>query len=171
MNINDVVTDTARLIERLIIGSIGLQLRLDPQLGHIVADVVQIQQVLVNLAVNASDAMPNGGQLAIETRNVSVGHEELMSHPQMPPGHYVLLLVSDTGIGMDDAILVQIFEPFFTTKAGHGTGLGLSTVYSIVKQSGGFIWPYSEIGRGSTFKIYFPRVVGSHVVGNTCTVP
>ena len=158
MNINDVVTDTARLIERLIASNIGLQLRLDPQLGPIVADAVQIQQVLVNLAVNASDAMPSGGLLAFETRNVSVGHEELTSHSQMPPGHYVLLLVSDTGVGMDAAILAQIFEPFFTTKAGNGTGLGLSTVYSIVKQSGGFIWAQSEIGRGSTFKIYLPRI-------------
>jgi two-component system cell cycle sensor histidine kinase/response regulator CckA len=171
ININEVVTDTVRLIELIIIGNIGLQLRRDPQLGHIVADAGQIQQVLVNLAVNARDAMPDGGELVIETRNVSIGHEELTSHPQMHPGHYVLLVISDTGIGMDAGVIAQIFEPFFTTKGGDGTGLGLSTVYGIVKQSGGFIWPYSEVGRGSTFKIYFPRVDDSHVVANMCTVP
>jgi signal transduction histidine kinase len=158
LTLNAVVTDTARLIERLLKANVELQLQLEPQLGHVVADPVQVQQVLVNLAVNARDAMPDGGRLAIETRNVSIDHEDVTSRPQMPPGHYVLLLVSDTGIGMDEATLAHLFEPFFTTKGCHGTGLGLSTVYGIVKQSGGFIWASSAVGRGSTFRIYFPRV-------------
>ncbi len=164
MNVNEVVADTRRLIERLIKGGIDLQVRSEPQLGHVVADGLQLQQVLVNLAVNARDAMPHGGRLAIETRNVSMEHEDLVLNPQMPPGHYVLLDVADTGVGMDKDTLARIFEPFFTTKAvGKGTGLGLSTVYGIVKQSGGFIWAYSEPGLGTTFKIYLPRVATTEI--------
>ena len=159
LNLNDVLASTQRILTRLIGNEIDLLVRTEPALGHTMADAVQLQQVVVNLAINARDAMPDGGRMIIQTRNVTLGFEDVRQHPQMSPGPYVVLVVSDTGAGMDKATLARIFEPFFTTKqAGKGTGLGLSTVYGIVKQCGGFIWAYSEPGLGAAFHVYLPRV-------------
>jgi len=159
ISLNRVVTDTKRILELLMGKDIELQMPLDPALGYIRGDAVQLQQVIINLAINARDAMPDGGRLVIETREVSLGYEDEPRHPQMVPGHYVMLTVSDTGEGMDEATMARIFEPFFTTKpTGRGTGLGLSSVLATVEQCGGFIWPYSEPGRGASFHLYFPRV-------------
>ena len=127
------------MLSRLLSEPVQLVTVLDPQLGHVEADPSQLNQLLVNLAVNARDAMPRGGRLTIETHNVNIDDEEAQRHPSFRPGSYVMLAVSDTGIGIDNDVLPHIFEPFFTTKEhGKGTGLGLSTVYGIVKQSGGW---------------------------------
>jgi len=157
LNLNDLVRSTRRMLDRLIGDTIGIALHLEPDLRAIYADAGQIEQVLMNLVVNARDAMEAGGRLEIETRNATVDEEHAASHPAFTPGEYVVLAVADTGIGMDGETLSRVFDPFFTTKpTGEGTGLGLSTVYGIVKQSGGFIWAYSEPGIGTTFRLYFP---------------
>jgi two-component system, cell cycle sensor histidine kinase and response regulator CckA len=159
ISLNSVVEEMGKLLPRLIGEDIELILRPDQQLGTIRADASQMEQVIMNLAVNSRDAMPTGGKLLIGTRNCDLDHSYTASHPLMKPGSYVLLDVTDTGTGMDEETQAHIFEPFFTTKEkGKGTGLGLATVYGIVKQSGGFIWVYSEPGKGTSFKIYLPRV-------------
>lgn len=159
MNLNEVVNDMGRLLPRLIGEDIDLIIRTSEDLGAIRADASQMEQVIMNLVVNARDAMPEGGKLIIETSNAELDSLYSDRHPIVRQGRYVLLSVSDTGTGMSAETQAHIFEPFFTTKAqGKGTGLGLATVYGVVKQSGGFIWVYSELGQGTTFKIYIPRV-------------
>ena len=160
LNLNAIISDMAQLLLRLIGEDVELQTKLDSQLHAIRGDQGQIEQVIMNLAVNSRDAMPQGGKLMIETRNTTVDDDELQRRTPMTPGDYILLIISDTGVGMDTETQAHIFEPFFTTKAqGKGTGLGLATVYGVVKQSGGYIWVYSEPGVGATFKVYLPRVL------------
>jgi two-component system cell cycle sensor histidine kinase/response regulator CckA len=159
MSLNHVVEEMGRLLPRLIGEDVELVIRRAEDLGAIRADASQMEQVIMNLAVNARDAMPNGGRLLIETSNAELDSTYSTMHPIVRQGRYILLAVSDSGSGMDTETQAHIFEPFFTTKPqGKGTGLGLSTVYGVVKQSGGFIWVYSEVGRGTCFKIYLPRV-------------
>jgi signal transduction histidine kinase/DNA-binding response OmpR family regulator len=159
INLNHVITDTNKMLGRLIGEDIEVGLFLKPDLWKVTADPGQIDQVLMNLAVNARDAMPQGGKLTIKTANVEMDPEIADEYASVQGGSHVLLTVSDTGSGMDEATQQRIFDPFFTTKEiGKGTGLGLSTVYGIVKQSGGFISAQSEVGKGTTFNIYLPRV-------------
>src|SRR5262249_18731013 len=155
LDLNRVLDNMKSMLQRLIGEDIELVFRFHHDLGQVKADPGQIEQVMMNLSINARDAMPAGGSLFIETTNFRL--EEQFA--QQPPGDYVQMTVSDTGHGMDEATLSRIFEPFFTTKErARGTGLGLSTVYGIVKQSGGYIWASSEKNQGTVFKIYFPRV-------------
>jgi CheY-like chemotaxis protein len=153
------VRNTERILRRLIGENIELHVVLDPDVGLIRADPTQLDQVILNLAVNARDAMPTGGRLQVSTAQVSVGSGSALARVDVPPGRYALLEVADSGSGIEPAILGKIWEPFFTTKAvGKGTGLGLATVYGIVSQSGGHIVVRSTPGEGTTFGVYFPRV-------------
>lgn len=159
LDLNDVVKDMHKMLTRLIGENIKLATRLETDLGNVKADPCRVEQIIVNLVVNARDAMPRGGRVTIETANVVLDVQTASKHVSIKPGEYVMLTVSDTGIGMDQETQARIFEPFFTTKeVGKGTGLGLSTVYGIVKQSGGNIWVYSEQGLGTVFKVYLPRI-------------
>ncbi len=162
IDLNSLITKLGKMLRRLIGEDIDLITELDSNLGHIKADPGQVEQVIMNLVVNARDAMPDGGRIIIETQGLYLDESYHQQHPQVTPGDYVLLAVSDTGHGMDEETRNHIFEPFYTTKGvGEGTGLGLSTVYGIVKQSGGFIWVYSEPEQGTTFKIYLPRLTAT----------
>jgi two-component system cell cycle sensor histidine kinase/response regulator CckA len=159
MDLNKIVVETEKLLGRLIGEDIEFFTSLEPELGRVQVDPIQIEQVLVNLVLNARDAMPQGGKLTIETCNMDVEEGSRCSGGIAPAGKYVVLAVTDSGCGMDEETQSRIFEPFYTTKElGKGTGLGLATVYGIVKQSGGFIWVYSEVGQGTTLKVYLPRV-------------
>ncbi|NOT08611.1 MAG: PAS domain S-box protein, partial [Gemmatimonadales bacterium] len=159
LNLNAIVSDTEKILRRLIGEDVVFVTNLDRTVGGVKADPGQVEQVLMNLVVNARDAMPMGGRLTIETQVVHLDESYCRRVPDLDPGDYVLLAVSDTGCGMDDATQAKIFEPFFTTKGqGKGTGLGLATVHGIVKQSRGHVAVYSEVGQGSTFKVYLPQV-------------
>jgi two-component system, cell cycle sensor histidine kinase and response regulator CckA len=165
LNLNTLASDMEKMLPQLLGEDIEVSLLLDPELGNVKADQSQIEQVIMNLAVNARDAMPMGGKLKIETSNVELDQTYVRSHPGSKLGSFVLLAVTDTGTGMDPATLTHIFEPFFTTKElGKGTGLGLATVYGIVKQSNGYIGLESVVGKGTSFQIYLPRHAGQPVV-------
>jgi PAS domain S-box-containing protein len=159
ISVNQVVRGVQNMLARLVGEDVMLKTVLPPEAGNILADPVQIEQVMMNLAANARDAMPDGGTLTMESANCVFDAASAQMHPEVAAGEYVMLAVSDTGQGMDRTTLSRVFEPFFTTKEmGKGTGLGLATVYGIVKQSGGYIFSYSEKGMGTTFRLYFPRV-------------
>jgi two-component system cell cycle sensor histidine kinase/response regulator CckA len=159
LDLNVLVADADRILGRLIGESIRLVVRMAPDLGCVMADPGQIERVILNLALNARDAMPHGGTLSLETANADLRQEYIAGHPMVVPGPYVMLAISDSGVGMSLETQSRIFDPFFTTKGpSGGTGLGLATVYGIVKQSGGYVWVYSEPGKGTTFRIYLPRV-------------
>jgi PAS domain S-box-containing protein len=164
IDLNEIVSGMRTLLERVLGEDVDLSMDLDPSLGHVTADPGQIEQVILNMAVNARDAMPEGGPLTLETRHVEVVPTYARQKVELAPGPYEVLSISDGGVGMDAATVARIFEPFFTTKpVGKGTGLGLATAYGIVKQSGGHITVYSEPGSGSTFRIYLPRTEASEL--------
>ncbi len=161
INLGDLVAGMEEMLKRLLGEDVSVHVRRAADLWSVRADQGRIEQVVMNLSVNARDAMPQGGDLCIETSNIVLNEDYSREHIAVKKGHYVLLTVSDTGSGMDAEVQQRLFEPFFTTKEkGKGTGLGLSTAYGIVKQSEGYIFCYSEIGKGSTFKIYLPRAAG-----------
>ena len=160
LNLNQIITSMSGVLGHLMGGEM-VDVNIVPAAGLqlVKADAGQIEQVIMNLAMNARDAMPNGGKLTLETANVSLDQEYVSRYPELKPGDYVMLAITDTGTGMSEQVKARVFEPFFTTKdVGQGTGLGLSTCYGIIKQSGGHISVYSEPGRGTTFKIYLPQV-------------
>jgi len=167
LDLNDLVSDMAKMLPRLIGEDITVSTDLDPAIGKVKADQGQMEQVVMNLAVNARDAMPSGGTMTIKTANVNLDETYAREHAGAKPGEYAMLSVADSGTGMSSEILLHIFEPFFTTKeVGKGTGLGLATVYGIMKQSGGYIWVESEVGKGSCFQTFLPRV-GEEVTRRT----
>src|SRR5205807_405266 len=169
VDLNTIIRDMERLLRPLIGENIELQTRLANDLGRTRADAGQIEQVVMNLAVNSKDAMPSGGKITIQSSNVHLGDDLRRLYNYIQPGPYVMLSIADTGHGMDRETQCRIFEPFFTTKEkGKGTGLGLSTVYGIIKQSGGYVFAQSEVGSGTTFRIYLPRVEDS---AEPCSVP
>ena len=172
LDLNTLVANLTKMLKRLIGEDIDLVFNVGPSPATVKADPGQIEQVLMNLAVNSRDAMPRGGKLTIETSHVQVDEAYSSTHFSIPAGPYAVLVVSDTGCGMDKDTQAHMFEPFFTTKEqGKGTGLGLATVYGIVKQSGGYIWAYSEPGAGTTFKIYLPAVTGALHAAQESAVP
>jgi PAS domain S-box-containing protein len=171
LDLNEVITENLKMLTRMIGEDIELVMVPKAGLGAVRADAGQIEQVIMNLAVNARDAMPLGGKLTIETSNASFDEDSAHLHAPLLPGNYVILSITDTGAGMDSETQSRIFEPFFTTKGPKGTGLGLSTVYGIVKQSGGYIWVSSEAGKGTTFKIYLPRVAETVVNATPVETP
>jgi two-component system, cell cycle sensor histidine kinase and response regulator CckA len=159
LDLKEILERTRATLERLIGEELSLKVSIEDSLGYIEADPGQIEQVLLNLAVNARDAMPKGGRLTVTASNIELGESDKRKHEPIVPGKYVMLTVEDTGCGMDPKTQSRIFDPFFTTKeVGKGTGLGLATVYGIVKQTRGYIWVYSEVGQGTVFKIYLPRI-------------
>ncbi|HTK29681.1 MAG TPA: ATP-binding protein, partial [Vicinamibacterales bacterium] len=171
LDLNALVAGVRQMLARLIGEHIDLATALADDLRIVRADPGQIEQIIVNLVVNARDAMADGGRISIETANVNLDNGYAIGHHPVTPGAYVMLAVSDTGTGMTDEVKRRVFEPFFTTKAqGKGTGLGLATVYGIVKQSGGYIWVYSEPGSGTSFKVYLPVAESAHEAASEATV-
>jgi CheY-like chemotaxis protein len=159
IDLREVALGVEPMLRRLIGERIRLAMALDPATGRLRGDPAQIDQIVINLVINARDALPDGGTITVETANHTIGEAYAIEHFDVPPGQYVMLAVGDDGVGMDVETRQHIFEPFFTTKeVGKGTGLGLATIFGIVRQSGGHIWLYSEPGRGTIFKLYFPRV-------------